>query len=49
MKANDGKSVSFMIVPKELGYIAMKASAKSQLAGDSVENKLLVKVGLLFH
>ncbi|XP_043275099.1 CD109 antigen-like isoform X2 [Venturia canescens] len=41
--ANNGVSVSFMIVPRELGYISIKATATSKLAGDSVEHKLLVK------
>lgn len=44
MKANSGSSVSFMIIPRELGYIMIKATANSILAGDSVERKLLVKV-----
>ncbi|XP_017876968.1 CD109 antigen-like isoform X2 [Ceratina calcarata] len=43
VKANSGSSVSFMIVPRELGYITIKATANSILAGDSVESKLLVK------
>ncbi|XP_011686942.1 PREDICTED: CD109 antigen-like isoform X7 [Wasmannia auropunctata] len=42
VKANSGSSVSFMIIPKELGYINIKATANSVLAGDSVEHKLLV-------
>lgn len=44
VKANSGSSVSFMIIPRELGYITIKATANSVLAGDSVERKLLVKV-----
>lgn len=43
VKANSGSSVSFMIIPRELGYITIKATASSILAGDSVERKLLVK------
>ncbi|XP_050479205.1 thioester-containing protein 1 allele R1-like isoform X2 [Bombus huntii] len=43
VKANSGSSVSFMIVPRDLGYITIKATANSILAGDSVERKLLVK------
>ncbi|XP_054003817.1 CD109 antigen-like isoform X1 [Hylaeus anthracinus] len=43
VKANSGASVSFMIVPRDLGYITVKATANSVLAGDSVERKLLVK------
>ncbi|XP_035739692.1 CD109 antigen-like isoform X1 [Vespa mandarinia] len=43
IKANSGASVSFMIIPRELGYITIKATAHSVLAGDSVEHKLLVK------
>ncbi|KAK9304587.1 hypothetical protein QLX08_004027 [Tetragonisca angustula] len=43
VKANSGSSISFMIVPRELGYITIKATASSVLAGDSVERKLLVK------
>ncbi|KYN03797.1 hypothetical protein ALC62_05309 [Cyphomyrmex costatus] len=42
VKANSGSSVSFMIIPRELGYISIKATANSVLAGDSVEHKLLV-------
>ncbi|KYN33932.1 hypothetical protein ALC56_11746 [Trachymyrmex septentrionalis] len=42
VKANSGSSVSFMIIPRELGYINIKATANSVLAGDSVEHKLLV-------
>ncbi|XP_011255612.1 CD109 antigen isoform X2 [Camponotus floridanus] len=42
VKANSGSSVSFMIIPRELGYITIKATANSVLAGDSVEHKLLV-------
>lgn len=44
VKANSGSSVSFMIIPRELGYITIKATANSVLAGDSVEHKLLVNV-----
>ncbi|XP_017758263.1 PREDICTED: CD109 antigen-like isoform X2 [Eufriesea mexicana] len=43
VKANSGSSVSFMIIPRELGYITIKATANSILAGDSLEHKLLVK------
>ncbi|XP_015601908.1 CD109 antigen isoform X2 [Cephus cinctus] len=43
VKANSGASVSFMIIPRDLGYITIKATASSVLAGDSVEHKLLVK------
>ncbi|XP_014472781.1 PREDICTED: CD109 antigen-like isoform X2 [Dinoponera quadriceps] len=42
VKANSGSSVSFMIIPRELGYIDIKVTANSVLAGDSVEHKLLV-------
>ncbi|XP_012527299.1 CD109 antigen isoform X2 [Monomorium pharaonis] len=42
IKANSPSSVSFMIIPRELGYITIKATASSVLAGDSVEHKLLV-------
>ncbi|KAG7209379.1 hypothetical protein KM043_015478 [Ampulex compressa] len=43
VKANSGSTVSFMIIPRKLGYIAIKATANSVLAGDGVERKLLVK------
>ncbi|XP_020282986.1 CD109 antigen-like isoform X2 [Pseudomyrmex gracilis] len=43
VKANSGSTVSFMIIPRDLGYITIKATANSVLAGDSVEHKLLVK------
>ncbi|XP_011643182.1 CD109 antigen-like [Pogonomyrmex barbatus] len=42
VKANSGSTVSFMIIPRELGYISIKATANSVLAGDSVEHKLFV-------
>lgn len=44
VKANSGSSVSFMITPKKLGYITIKVTATSPLAGDGVEKQLLVKV-----
>lgn len=44
VKANSGSSVSFMIIPRDLGYINIKVTANSVLAGDSVEHKLLVNV-----
>ncbi|XP_011302420.1 CD109 antigen isoform X2 [Fopius arisanus] len=43
VKANSGAGVSFMVIPRELGYIPLKATATSKIAGDSVEHKLLVK------
>ncbi|XP_063973145.1 CD109 antigen-like isoform X2 [Diachasmimorpha longicaudata] len=43
VQANSGASVSFMVIPRELGYIPLKATAVSKIAGDSVEHKLLVK------
>ncbi|KAJ8876853.1 hypothetical protein PR048_021300 [Dryococelus australis] len=43
VKANSGSSVSFMITPRKLGYITIKVTAKSILAGDAVERQLLVK------
>jgi len=49
VKANSGSSVSFMIIPRELGYITIKATANSVLAGDSVEHKLLVNVIISFY
>jgi CD109 antigen len=47
VKANSGSSVSFMIIPKQLGYITIRATANSVLAGDGVEHKLLVNVRIL--
>ncbi|XP_039279526.1 CD109 antigen isoform X2 [Nilaparvata lugens] len=43
VRANSGATTSFMITPKELGYIDIKITAKSALAGDGVQRKLLVK------
>lgn len=48
VKANSGSSISFMIIPRELGYISIKVTASSKVAGDSVEHKLLVKVNEYF-
>ncbi|XP_014247621.1 CD109 antigen-like isoform X2 [Cimex lectularius] len=38
-----GASTSFLITPKEVGYIDLKITAKSPLAGDAILKKLLVK------
>lgn len=38
-----------MIIPRELGYITIKATANSILAGDSVNRKLLVKVNYISY
>ncbi|KAL0273724.1 UNVERIFIED_CONTAM: hypothetical protein PYX00_006334 [Menopon gallinae] len=43
VKANDGASLSFMIIPKTLGYISIRVTATSKRAGDGVDRKLLVK------
>lgn len=43
MKANSGASTSFVITPRNIGYISIKVSATSPLAGDAVDRKLLVK------
>lgn len=48
IQPNSGSSTSFMITPKELGFIDIKVVAKSTLAGDIVERKLLVKVSGFF-
>lgn len=44
VRANDGANTAFMITAKELGYIRIRVTATSALAGDTVERKLLVKV-----
>lgn len=49
MPARNGANTAFMITPKELGYISIKVTATSRLAGDSVERKLLVKVSWGSH
>ncbi|XP_013779799.1 CD109 antigen-like [Limulus polyphemus] len=41
--AQDGAPVSFIITPRRLGYIDIRMSATSQLAGDAVLKRLLVK------
>ncbi|CAG2173209.1 unnamed protein product, partial [Oppiella nova] len=41
--ANDGVLVTFTITPKTMGYIDIKLTATSAMAGDSVLKKLLVK------
>ncbi|XP_075211329.1 CD109 antigen-like isoform X2 [Lycorma delicatula] len=43
VRANSGATTSFLISPKELGYINIKVTATSNMAGDVVERKLLVK------
>nr|BAR45595.1 thioester-containing protein 2 [Niponia nodulosa] len=43
VKSGEGTTVSFMIIPKVLGYIDIEVSAQSERAGDRVLKKLLVK------
>nr|XP_018897644.1 PREDICTED: CD109 antigen-like isoform X2 [Bemisia tabaci] len=43
VKANSGSNTVFLIKAKDLGYISIKVTATSALAGDAVERKLLVK------
>ncbi|KAK6619001.1 hypothetical protein RUM44_003383 [Polyplax serrata] len=43
VKPNSGAPLSFMITPKALGYISIRVTATSKLAGDGVDRKLLVK------
>lgn len=42
----DGSPVSFLIRPTTLGNIDIRLTAKTNLAGDAVVRKLLVKVVL---
>lgn len=46
VKGNSGSSVSFMVIPKEIGYITIAANATTNIAADGIETKLLVKVFL---
>ncbi|XP_033156919.1 CD109 antigen isoform X2 [Drosophila mauritiana] len=41
--ANSGKSVSFMIRPKSVGFTTLKITATSALAGDTIHQKLKVE------
>lgn len=41
--ANSGKSVSFMIRPKNVGFMTLKITATSALAGDAIHQKLKVE------
>ncbi|XP_027843967.2 CD109 antigen-like isoform X1 [Aphis gossypii] len=43
IKSNSGSPTSFLIQTKDLGYISIKLTATSKLAGDAIEKKLLVK------
>ncbi|XP_051162280.1 CD109 antigen isoform X2 [Leptopilina boulardi] len=43
VKGNSGASVSFMVIPKEIGYITIAANATTNIAADGIETKLLVK------
>jgi CD109 antigen len=43
VKSNEGSLVTFMIKPLKVGYIKIKASAESDIAGDGVERYLLVE------
>ena len=46
--ANSAASANFLITPNDVGYMEVKATAVSPLAGDGVSRKLLVKVCFLF-
>ena len=48
IKAGTGQSTTFLIRPTTLGYIDIKLVARSQIAGDAIEKKLLVKVNEQF-
>ncbi|BET03017.1 thioester-containing protein [Nesidiocoris tenuis] len=41
--ANSAATANFVVTPKKLGYLEVKATATSPLAGDGVSRKLLVK------
>ena len=43
VKSNEGSSISFMIRPLKAGYITIKVTAESQLAGDGIERQLKVE------
>ncbi|XP_032574224.1 CD109 antigen isoform X4 [Drosophila sechellia] len=43
ISANSGKSVSFMIRPKSVGFTTLKITATSALAGDTIHQKLKVE------
>ncbi|XP_050425560.1 CD109 antigen-like isoform X2 [Adelges cooleyi] len=43
IKAGTGAPTSFLIKAKDLGYISIKLTATSKLAGDAIDKKLLVK------
>lgn len=42
IKSNDGKNVQFLIKPRKPGYIKIKVTAQSKIAGDGIEKQLLV-------
>lgn len=48
VKGNSGASVSFMVIPKEIGYITIAANATTNIAADGIETKLLVKVYIYY-
>jgi CD109 antigen len=43
VKANSGSNVSFLIKPKKVGFITIKITATTSIAGDAVERQLLVE------
>lgn len=43
VSANSAKSISFLILPKKIGNVVIKAVAATHLAGDTVEKVLLVE------
>lgn len=44
--SGSGKSVTFVIRPRVLGYINIKVMANGKIAGDAIEKRLLVKVSI---
>lgn len=49
VRAQDTAMVSFMVIPRELGYITIKVQATSERASDVIERRLLVKVNSTFR
>ncbi|XP_034243701.1 CD109 antigen isoform X1 [Thrips palmi] len=43
VRAQDAAMVSFMVIPRELGYVTIKVQATSERASDIIERRLLVK------
>jgi CD109 antigen len=45
VKSNTGSTISFTVTPRKVGYLPIKITARCEMAGDAIEQLLLVEPG----